>query len=160
MIALFTSFDGRISRKSFWLGSVIILAIAFGLSLLVLPMVLSGGQVARLLAFLVSLVLIYPIAAVMTKRLHDRNKPALPWVAIFLAPSIIANLMQTLGIGYTAMEIAGQTVMIPGTAGYIISVISVGVALWVLIELGFLRGTPGQNAYGPDPLADGAFQAA
>jgi uncharacterized membrane protein YhaH (DUF805 family) len=28
------------------------------------------------------------------------------------------------------------------------------VNLWVLIELGFLRGTPGPNRYGPDPLAD------
>ena len=27
------------------------------------------------------------------------------------------------------------------------------VALWFLIELGFLRGTEGDNRYGPDPLA-------
>ncbi len=25
--------------------------------------------------------------------------------------------------------------------------------LWFLIEVGFLRGTPGPNSYGPDPLA-------
>ncbi len=25
--------------------------------------------------------------------------------------------------------------------------------IWVLIECGFLRGTPGRNRYGPDPLA-------
>ncbi|MGQ0485996.1 MAG: DUF805 domain-containing protein [Hyphomicrobiales bacterium] len=25
--------------------------------------------------------------------------------------------------------------------------------IWVLIELGFLRGTKGPNHYGPDPLA-------
>ena len=25
--------------------------------------------------------------------------------------------------------------------------------LWYLIECGFLRGTPGPNTYGPDPLA-------
>jgi uncharacterized membrane protein YhaH (DUF805 family) len=25
--------------------------------------------------------------------------------------------------------------------------------LWYLIECGFLRGTPGPNNYGPDPLA-------
>jgi len=25
--------------------------------------------------------------------------------------------------------------------------------LWYLIECGFLRGTAGSNAYGPDPLA-------
>jgi uncharacterized membrane protein YhaH (DUF805 family) len=27
------------------------------------------------------------------------------------------------------------------------------VALWFLIELGCMRGTPGDNRYGPDPLA-------
>ena len=26
-------------------------------------------------------------------------------------------------------------------------------AIWVLVECGFLRGTEGQNNYGPDPLA-------
>jgi uncharacterized membrane protein YhaH (DUF805 family) len=26
------------------------------------------------------------------------------------------------------------------------------VLIWFLIELGFLRGTQGQNQYGPDPL--------
>jgi uncharacterized membrane protein YhaH (DUF805 family) len=31
-------------------------------------------------------------------------------------------------------------------------VASVG-GLWYLIECGFLRGTPGSNTYGPDPLA-------
>jgi len=28
-------------------------------------------------------------------------------------------------------------------------------AIWVLVECGFLRGTEGQNSYGPDPLAGG-----
>jgi uncharacterized membrane protein YhaH (DUF805 family) len=28
-------------------------------------------------------------------------------------------------------------------------------AIWVLVECGFLRGTEGQNNYGPDPLAGG-----
>ena len=27
-------------------------------------------------------------------------------------------------------------------------------SLWVLIELGFRRGTDGENDYGPDPLQD------
>lgn len=26
-------------------------------------------------------------------------------------------------------------------------------AVWILVELGMLRGTPGANRYGPDPLA-------
>jgi uncharacterized membrane protein YhaH (DUF805 family) len=32
-------------------------------------------------------------------------------------------------------------------AGYALS-------LWALVELGFLRGTAGENHFGPDPLAN------
>jgi uncharacterized membrane protein YhaH (DUF805 family) len=30
-------------------------------------------------------------------------------------------------------------------------VIWAGLSLWLLIELGFLKGEPRENAYGPDP---------
>jgi len=30
---------------------------------------------------------------------------------------------------------------------------SLAVSIWAIVELGFLRGTPGPNQYGPDPLA-------
>jgi uncharacterized membrane protein YhaH (DUF805 family) len=26
------------------------------------------------------------------------------------------------------------------------------ISIWAFVELGFLRGTPGTNRYGPDPL--------
>ena len=31
------------------------------------------------------------------------------------------------------------------------------IAIWAFIELGCLRGTPGANQYGPDPLGTPAF---
>lgn len=33
------------------------------------------------------------------------------------------------------------------------AVIILFIAIWALVELGFLRGTIGANQYGPDPLA-------
>jgi len=42
----------------------------------------------------------------------------------------------------------------------LINVIPVIGWLWSLIETGFLRGTPGSNRFGPDPLASGAPAAA
>jgi uncharacterized membrane protein YhaH (DUF805 family) len=33
--------------------------------------------------------------------------------------------------------------------------IALALSIWCLVELGFLRGTAGANAYGPDPLASG-----
>jgi uncharacterized membrane protein YhaH (DUF805 family) len=35
---------------------------------------------------------------------------------------------------------------------YIIGFATLVIAIWFLIELGFLRGTQGPNQYGPDPL--------
>jgi uncharacterized membrane protein YhaH (DUF805 family) len=31
-------------------------------------------------------------------------------------------------------------------------VIWAGLSLWLFVELGFLKGEPHENAYGPDPL--------
>jgi uncharacterized membrane protein YhaH (DUF805 family) len=37
---------------------------------------------------------------------------------------------------------------------YLLGGIIFTVSMWFLIELGFFRGTPGPNRYGPDPLAE------
>lgn len=37
----------------------------------------------------------------------------------------------------------------------LIGLIPVIGSIWVLVECGFLRGTEGQNRFGPDPLAGG-----
>ena len=39
------------------------------------------------------------------------------------------------------------------TLGLICFVILIVVTIWLLIELGMLKGTPGPNRFGPDPLS-------
>ena len=103
---LLLSFRGRIPRSTFWWSLV-----GLGLVFIVLLVVLERtfGRTASLI--------LYPpffwaLAAVATKRLHDRGKrPA--WFLLLLIP------------------ILGP--------------------LWLFIELGLLRGTRGENQYGPDP---------
>jgi len=34
----------------------------------------------------------------------------------------------------------------------IFDLVVVGISLWLLVELGILKGTQGPNRYGPDPL--------
>ena len=34
----------------------------------------------------------------------------------------------------------------------VLSLAGLAISIWALVELGFLRGTQGDNAYGPDPL--------
>ncbi len=110
---LFTSFEGRINRQPFWIGTLILMVahwivagIGYGL---------FGETAGSVVAGVISLILLYPGLAVAVKRWHDRNKSGW-WVLIVLIP------------------IAG--------------------AIWYLVECGFLRGTPGPNNYGPDPLGD------
>ena len=73
------------------------------------------------------------------KRLHDRNKSGW-WVLLYwVAPFVM------LSVGF-----AGG---LPEMAVNIVGFLALAIGLWGLIELGGLRGTIGQNKYGPDPLA-------
>ena len=45
----------------------------------------------------------------------------------------------------------GADVMVPGAFAGLVALISLIVGIWALIELGFLRGDPEDNAYGPAP---------
>ena len=146
---LLTNFDGRIGRQQFWIGIGVMVVGAIILSLLL------GATIGpRFGGLIMSLAILYPVAALYSKRLHDRSKETMPWLAIFLGPSIIANIFLALGIGYKSTVVAGQTVMMPGMLGGILSLATLAVGIWALVELGCLRGTVGQNSHGEDPVSD------
>lgn len=149
---LYTSFDGRIGRKHFWLSAALILVAAI-IALIVLG-VLAQGQpgVVGVLALLINLIFLYPIVALGVKRLHDRGKSGrLMWVV--LGPGILSQLAQTLGLSVTEQELGGQIILMPNMLGMVLAGAAFIVGIWALIELGFRKGTAGDNAYGPDPLA-------
>lgn len=148
-VSLLTSFSGRIGRGKFWLGLVAIVIIALGLQFL-LRSFLSPG-IAQLLTMIV---LIYFAAALYLKRLQDRGKGMMPWLAIIFGPGILMTIMQVGQIGFENVTIEGTTASIPsGTVGWAVMALAMIVGLWALVELGFLRGTKGDNQFGPDPLA-------
>ena len=35
----------------------------------------------------------------------------------------------------------------------VVTVVILAGSIWMLVEIGFLRGTVGSNSYGPDPLS-------
>ena len=87
---LFTSFDGRINRQTFW--------IAFGMFFvvnLVLYLVL-GRVISIALYYLVGLVLLYPGAAVAVKRLKDMNQNPL-LALLFLIPLVNLGMLAWVG---------------------------------------------------------------
>lgn len=134
---LFNSFDGRISRKTFWiaLGLLTVAEVAAHL-------VTEQIQGDRLSA-IVDLAFTYPEFAVAAKRAHDRNMPVWLLIAFFAAGAIL-DLLTVLDLSGTDEQpsILSLAIAVPFTV--------FGIAL--LVELGLRRGTPGPNQYGPDPL--------
>lgn len=131
----FTSFDGRIPRKTFWLAFLVMLIISwvlqlivfsiFGVSMMAMDPNMTPEQqsVAAMESMsgmmiplgIVILLTLWPSLAVYTKRWHDRNKSG--WWSLILFVPLIGSI-------------------------------------WMLVELGFLRGTEGANRFGADPIPD------
>ncbi|MBX3500562.1 MAG: DUF805 domain-containing protein [Alphaproteobacteria bacterium] len=126
---LFFSFNGRINRAKFWLGTValfvvyvILMVIGGGGMMMSIdpnnPQAASGGMgIMGIVILIVYIAMIWPSLAIGVKRFHDRDKSGW-WVLIALVPII--------------------------------------GGLWYLIECGFLEGTKGPNKFGPDPLGQAA----
>lgn len=142
---LYTSMDGRIRRKHFWIGILLLLVAVFAANFLVgflFGLIFGeGGFVVRLVTFLFALAAAYPTYAVYGKRFQDRNKdPKFALIGIGLG--LFSSLLALFGL----LAPDGILVMVIGLA-------MIGVGIWYLVDLGILEGTPGPNAYGPDPKA-------
>lgn len=137
MIQLYTSFDGSITRKPFWLGLLGLLAVGIAIGIVTLPL----GRLGEWVALLASLALLYPALALSTKRLRDRGRANVPfWLAIYFAPGVLLNMFQTLGIGYSRFTMGDVSVMQPTGIGLVLTFIAAIVAIMALIDLGFLKG--------------------
>lgn len=137
---LLDGFHGRIGRQTFWIALGAVLA-ANVVACYVAQQV--GGD--RLNA-VVDLVFTYPEFAIAVKRGNDRNMPLWP-IAVFFAGSVLLDFLAVLGLTGTDEE--------PSALSFAVSVPFTILGLVLLVELGFRKGTPGPNRYGPDPLASG-----
>ncbi|ABD86381.1 DUF805 domain-containing protein [Rhodopseudomonas palustris] len=149
LTTLLFSFNGRINRAKYWLAVSIYVAawIAFaGIALLVIGdlnkddrFAFAGtGIVLWLGGVLLFLIGVWSGLAVGIKRLHDRDKSAW-WLLLFwLGPSLLGG---------------GSRTVLHGGSSLVSSLLSAAISIWAFVELGCLRGTPGPNLYGPDPLA-------
>ena len=137
---LFNSFEGRISRKTFWIG----ITVVTGAEILghLLAEALQGDR----LSAIVDLAFVYPEFAVAAKRAHDRNLPL--WLLIvFFGGGAVLDLL-------TVLQLTGSSDQ-PSVLSLMIAVPFTVLGVALLIELGFRRGTIGPNQYGPDPVASG-----
>ncbi len=124
MTNLLFGFQGRTNRAKFWLVALALLVIEF----IVLGVI--GGSAA----------------------MSDDPQQALaslgPVAGIVLVIFGLAVTWITIAVGIKRFHDRNKS----GVWILIIFVPVIG-SLWYLIECGFLRGTPGPNDYGPDPLA-------
>jgi len=144
---LYTSFEGRINRKRYWMGLIVLiiimLVVLFAVNLVVGGSMLAPDPRTRLVTFVLQLLFLYPSAALMVKRLHDRNRPSY-WAAFLLVPVVIKALTDLMGLSGDPLN--------QNALDYLLGIIIFVVSVWFFIELGCLRGTVGSNQYGPDPL--------
>ncbi len=112
---LFFGIDGRIARKAFWLGTLVVVLASLVGSVCVGIVVGSAGTPA-VSALLIAVLLVamgWASIGLNCKRWHDRDKSGW-WMFIAVLPLV--------------------------------------GPIWAIVETGFLRGTPGPNRYGAEPI--------
>jgi uncharacterized membrane protein YhaH (DUF805 family) len=151
------SFRGRINRAKYWLAilfwtvvDIVVFAVLAGMlakHILALGSEPSPEDVVRVIwsfglgIVLVILLVFVPMIvsgiAVGIKRLHDRDQSGW-WILLFyFGPAVASAIAHRSDTDAVAL---------------VLSLVSVGISIWAIVVLGFLRGTPGPNRYGPDPL--------
>lgn len=117
---LFT-FEGRINRAKYWIAAIVytsmMIAVAgFGF--------FSGFSMLFLvLTAIIFIAMIVSGIAIGIKRLHDRDKSAWWLLVFYLVPPLLDGVGRTTGVSL------------------FFGALSLAVSIWMIVELGFLRGT-------------------
>ena len=156
LVGNFTGMDGRINRQAWWIGVVVLIVVAIALNF-ILGAILGGGmpsieqlmdpavmaayaQKQGWISLIIGLITAYPYIALSVKRRHDRDNNGYDAIGLIVF-SLLWSLVQALGF-------VGST----NPVYMIVSVVFLVYAIYILVQLGFLKGTAGPNSYGPDPL--------
>jgi uncharacterized membrane protein YhaH (DUF805 family) len=151
---LLFSFKGRIGRGTYWLSILPVLVavhfIAF-VPLLIVNLIVGMESdempdsflFAVLAAQLIWLAGLWPLLAVGSKRLHDRDKRGW-WLPVFW---FLPFFLFFGGFGHAFTSRTGDT-----STGEMMMLASLPIALWGIVELGILPGTKGPNRFGDDPV--------
>lgn len=152
---LFFETNGRIGRKQFWIGTLILIVVGIIIAGLSLSLLLSGGAFFGVFSLVLFLLFAYPVYCLYIKRLHDRENGGFPLIA-YLALTLVSTLL-SLGIGPQDFANPEALTAIASSPMFwvlqVLNIVIFGFAIYLLVVCGFLKGTSGPNSYGPDPLA-------
>jgi uncharacterized membrane protein YhaH (DUF805 family) len=148
---LLLSFEGRINRKPYWLASIalgfigagLIIGLTFVTAAAVEGQLALPPEIAVALLLAVIAAMLFCSLAISVKRLHDRGKSGW-WMAFYYGVGGAQEAAERAGLSGTEDE--------PTMIGVALALIGAVVGIWYLVDLGILKGTPGPNRYGPDPL--------
>jgi uncharacterized membrane protein YhaH (DUF805 family) len=123
------SFKGRIGRKQYWIRTLLYLLVLGGLLLIALAALNYNPP---------DTITVRTVVSTGVRRLHDRGKSGWWLFLYYFAPSQLLKTSTSLW--------HGGALIIPLAVG--------AVLIWGLIDLGVLRGEPGDNVYGPNPSSE------
>jgi uncharacterized membrane protein YhaH (DUF805 family) len=129
---LLFSFQGRINRDKYWIATITYISVT--IALVGLGFFFRFDTIFFVIAAIVFIALTVSGVAVGLKRLHDRDMSGWWLLVFYLLPAVLDGIGRALGVPIV-FSLAGSA-----------------LSIWALVVLGFLRGTPGVNQYGPDPL--------
>ncbi|SLM65055.1 MULTISPECIES: DUF805 domain-containing protein [Dickeya] len=124
----FFSFRGRVGRRDFWLGITLVVVVIAAL------FVLAGiGWLETQRAAFALVVLMWPLSAMLVKRLHDRDRKG-GWALLLVVAWMLGS---------------GNWAMLPALLQWLVErFIPVLIAVMMLLECGLLAGTAGTNRFG------------
>jgi uncharacterized membrane protein YhaH (DUF805 family) len=152
-IGNFVGFDGRLNRQAWWLSTIALIVVGIVINF-VLGLIMGTGlmlSVEQLMDpaimqkymwqnAIVAIITAYPSLALAIKRRHDRNNNGYDAAALII-----------LGVVYSILSALG-VVPIGGAIQMVFGIVFLVLGIYVIVQLGFLKGTAGANNYGPDPL--------
>jgi uncharacterized membrane protein YhaH (DUF805 family) len=162
------SFKGRINRARFWFFFFVLNPVAQLIYALVAYAIIyawngrididwSDMSILKKSVLIILTIPLIPIGlispfAIYAKRFHDRNKSGWWQLAFFVAPVFLVFLFAQDPPIIPPRTFAFECATVAGVVGYIGMIV-------LTIEILFIRGTRGNNRFGPDPLAPKATAA-
>lgn len=136
------NWKGRATRKDYWIAVAVFaasvaIALAIGGAVVALGLMVPGILLGALVVMLGSVVL----SITASRRLKDRNRPVILFVLFVVGPQQLLNLIPRVKGFAGSIYVQG-----------LLMLAALVIAVWAVVELGFLRGTTGRNRYGADPL--------
>lgn len=134
-------FNGRMRRRDFWLGQILLGFVAGFIVMILFPVAATTLGIPRLglkvppyLGWFIRALLLWPALAIAVKRGHDRNRPA-AWIIALYATDAAVAFFSPSGSVFRPWLMSAELAFLA----------------YVIVDLGVLEGSKGANRFGPSP---------